>query len=76
MPFVNVRTARGLLSPEQKIELRSRLADLMVEIEGRGHPEFRPFVMVLIEEHDAENWSVHGEPLTTRALEALAESLR
>jgi len=41
-----------------------RLTDLLVEIEGAGDPDFRRFVfvLVLVEEHDAEDWSVGGSP--------------
>jgi len=63
MPFVNIRTARGLLSPAAKSELCTRLTDLLVEIEGGGDPDFRRFVFVLVEEHDAEDWSVGGKQL-------------
>lgn len=75
MPFVNVRTAKGLLDPEQKQELHRRITDLMVEVEGRGNSAFRPCVMVLIEEHDAGAWSVHGRNLSSAIIEELRESL-
>ena len=46
MPFVNVQTIKGILSPEQKNELLRRMTDLIVEIEGKGDPEFRRSVWV------------------------------
>ena len=52
MPFVNVRTLKGALTPEQKTELQQRLTDLLVEIEGQGNKNFRQFVWVMIEEED------------------------
>lgn len=60
MPFVNVRTVKGLLSPEKKEELQTRLTDLLVEIEGHGDPNFRPYVWVLVEELGAPEWTFGG----------------
>jgi len=71
MPFVNVRTARGLLTPARKKELQQRLTELLVEIEGRGDPGFARFVTVLVEELPADAWCVQGTPLTDEAVEAL-----
>lgn len=75
MPFVNIRTAKGLLRPAQKRELQRRVTDLMVEIEGHGNPDFARFVMVLVEEHEADAWGIEGDSLTAEAVEALAASL-
>ena len=44
MPFANVRTAKGLLDKKQKTQLCTRLTDVMVEVEGRGNPDFRKLV--------------------------------
>lgn len=76
MPFVNVRTAKGLLSAEDKRELHKRITEVLVEIEGRGNPDFRSYVSVLIEECDASAWSVHGEVLTAEAIAGLANNTR
>jgi 4-oxalocrotonate tautomerase len=72
MPIVNVLTARGLLSAEQKSELHTALTDVMVRIEGGGDPDFRQYVLVLIEEHEAQAWSVAGQPLTGQVVNTLA----
>jgi 4-oxalocrotonate tautomerase len=69
MPFVNLRTARGLLNAEQKRQLHSELTEVLVRIEGGGDPAFRQFVTVLIEEHDQDCWSIAG----TRATSLLEE---
>lgn len=71
MPFVNIRTAKGLLSEGQKQELLDRLADLLIEIEGDGDPDFKKYIMILIEEHDAEDWSVGGVSLTSEDVQAI-----
>jgi len=71
MPFVNVRTAKGLLTETKKRELLQRLTDLMVEIEGGGNPEFKPFVWVLIEEQDPANWCIGGTPVSAELIDQL-----
>ena len=60
MPFVNVQTIKGIMNDEQKSELLRRMTDLMVEIEGRGDPEFRRSVWIRIDELDPEQWSLGG----------------
>jgi 4-oxalocrotonate tautomerase family enzyme len=61
MPFVNIKTLKGALSEEQKKELHQKITDVMVEIEGRGREQFRPYVMVMIDELDPENASMGGK---------------
>jgi 4-oxalocrotonate tautomerase len=75
MPFVHVRTARGLLAPEDRMHLQGRITDLLVEIEGRGNPAFAKFVTVLVEELDPVAWCIEGNALSEDAIEALAGSL-
>lgn len=74
MPFINVRTARGLLDAEQKLQLHAELTEALVRIEGGGQEAFRQYVTVLIEEHPAEAWSVSGQPLTRKAISNLTQS--
>jgi 4-oxalocrotonate tautomerase len=73
MPFVNVKTAKGLLDEQQKSDLSARLTDLMVEIEGRGNRNFRDLVWVLIEEHDAASWCLGGTQGSEEKIRQLAE---
>lgn len=70
MPFVNVQTSKGILSPEQKNELLRRMTDLIVEIEGKGDPEFRRSVWVRIDEHEPEQWSLGGIQPTSEMIAA------
>lgn len=60
MPFVRVSTVRGMLDHGKKQELKQRLTDVLVDIEGGGDPAFRQFVWVQIEEEEAENWCIGG----------------
>ncbi len=75
MPFVNIRTVKGLLSQEQKKELHQRLTELMVEIEGGNDPDFQKYISILIEEQDAEDWNVGGVLLTAEAVKEIKEKL-
>ena len=73
MPFVNIRTAKGALTTEQKQELQQRITDLMVEIEGHGNEIFRQFVWVMIEEEESENWSIGGNQVSLEMLKTIGE---
>ncbi|MDJ0535206.1 MAG: 4-oxalocrotonate tautomerase family protein [Xenococcaceae cyanobacterium MO_207.B15] len=75
MPFVNIRTVKGLLNEEQKLELHQRITELMIEIEGGGDPDFKQYIMILIEEQDAEDWSVSGVSLTAEAVRKIKGKL-
>ncbi|MDP9954428.1 4-oxalocrotonate tautomerase [Epilithonimonas hungarica] len=59
MPFVNIRTYKGFLSVSEKKELQNKITDLLVEYEGKGNPEFRKLVWVMLEE-EPENWMLGG----------------
>lgn len=41
MPFLNLRTVKGLLNDEQKKYLMDKFTELLIETEGGGNPEFR-----------------------------------
>lgn len=60
MPFVNIKTLKGALTEAQKTEVHQKISDVMVEIEGRGNPQFRSYVMVMIEELEPQNASMGG----------------
>ncbi|HHJ4165325.1 tautomerase family protein [Raoultella ornithinolytica] len=72
MPFVNVQTIKGIMSSEQKNELLRRMTDLIVEIEGKGDPEFRRSVWIRIDEHEPEpeQWSLGGMQPTSQMIAA------
>lgn len=64
MPHVIVQTIEGILDNDQKKRLLERVADVMVEIEGRGDPAFRKGVWVRIEEQPATHWYLGGAAYT------------
>lgn len=66
MPFVNVTTLQGLLTAQQKQTLITKLADVLVEVEGGGNPDFRKMVWVSIEERAPESFGL-GELRPTTA---------
>jgi 4-oxalocrotonate tautomerase family enzyme len=74
MPFVNVRTLKGALDPDQKRELQERLTDVLVAVEGGGNPVFRQFVWVMIEEEDASHWMIGGVVPSLEQLRALRQA--
>jgi len=60
MPFVNIKTLKGALTEAQKTELHKKITDVMVEVEGRGNQQFRPYVLLMIEELDPRSTSMGG----------------
>jgi 4-oxalocrotonate tautomerase len=58
MPFLNLRTVKGLLSDEQKKYLMEKFTELLIETEGGGNPEFRKMVWIQIEEEEPVNWQL------------------
>jgi 4-oxalocrotonate tautomerase len=60
MPFVNIKTMKGVLTESQKTELHSRITDVMIEIEGMGNPQFRNYVMIMIDELEPQNVGMAG----------------
>ena len=64
MPIATIKTIKGALTDEQKIELHRRFADLLVEIEGKGNEALRKFVIISIEEVDPINMGIGGRAAT------------
>ncbi len=60
MPFVNIKTLKGALTEDQKTELHRKVSDVMIEVEGRGDPQFGRYVMIMIDELDPGNASISG----------------
>jgi len=58
MPFLNLRTVKGLLTDEQKKYLMEKFTDLLVETEGGGNPDFRKMVWIQIEEEEPKHWQI------------------
>ena len=58
MPFLNLKTIKGLLSDEQKKYLMEKFTELMIETEGGGNPEFRKMVWIQIEEEQPTHWQI------------------
>ncbi|WP_394779043.1 4-oxalocrotonate tautomerase family protein [Undibacterium sp.] len=73
MPYLQLQTIKGLLSPEQKQYLMQKFSELLLEVEGGGNPEFRKWIMIKIEEQEPANWSV-GELRPTA--ESIAQFVR
>lgn len=58
MPFLNLRTIKGLLNDEQKKYLMDKFTELLIETEGGSNPEFKKMVWIQIEEEDPKNWQI------------------
>ena len=73
MPFLNLRTVKGLLNDDQKKHLMDKFTDLLVETEGGGDPNFRKLVWILIEEEDPKHWQVGELRPTPEAIAGLVQ---
>ena len=71
MPLITIRTMKGLLDEEKKKELHKRIADVMVEVEGNGREEFRPFVIISIDEEEPINFSMGGVMATPEIMKSV-----
>jgi 4-oxalocrotonate tautomerase len=58
VPFLNLRTVKGLLNDDQKKYLMDKFTELLVETEGGGNPEFRKMVWIQIEEEEPKHWQL------------------
>ena len=58
MPFLNLKTIKGLLNDEQKKYLMDKFTELLIETEGGGNPEFKKMVWIQIEEEEPKNWQI------------------
>jgi 4-oxalocrotonate tautomerase len=58
MPFLNLRTVKGLLNDDQKRYLMEKFTELLVETEGGGNPDFQKMVWIQIEETEPSNWQI------------------
>lgn len=58
MPFLNLRTVKGLLDEKQKAYLMEKFTELLIETEGGGNPDFRKMVWIQIEEEAPHHWQI------------------
>ena len=63
MPFVEITSGTGALTPEQKIKLNKAVTDIVKDF-FQAEKRFRPPVWVVLREHDPDNILVDGETLT------------
>ena len=68
MPMVTIDVIKDVFTPDQKLELISRVTDAVVGVEGEG---MRPVTWVRINEFDGGDWAIGGNPLRARDLHAL-----
>jgi len=74
MPFVNIKTLKGALSEAQKAELHKKITEVMIEVEGRGSQQFRPYVTVMIEELEPQNASMGGKQASEEFVKIITKS--
>jgi 4-oxalocrotonate tautomerase len=73
VPYVNVKTVKGMLDEHQKRQLMSRIGDVLVEIEGGGNPEFRKLVWIHIDESEPSDWQIGELQPTAQYIAAVVQ---
>ena len=75
MPIVNIKTMKGLLTTEKKAELHKKITDVIVEVEGNGNSSFAQFVVIEIQEEEAENFSMGGQQASLELIEKISRKI-
>lgn len=65
MAFVNMRVVSGVLDEAEKRRMIEGIADLVVEVEGKGNEDFRQYCWVILDEIEPGMLGVGGQGLTT-----------
>ena len=65
MPFVTVKTVKGVLNEVQKQEILEGISELIVRVAGGGDEQgFKEAVWVVVEEEEPGNWYLGGKKPT------------
>jgi 4-oxalocrotonate tautomerase len=62
VPYINIKITRDGATPAQKAELIRGTTQLLVDVLGKEPTT----TVVVIDEIDADNWGISGEPVTVR----------
>ncbi len=68
MPLITVNLIENVFSMEEKVEMITRLTDVMVDIEGEA---MRPVTWVKIEEIPEGQWGIAGNAMTAAMVHQL-----
>ncbi|WP_299728343.1 tautomerase family protein [uncultured Endozoicomonas sp.] len=63
MPFVSVKTVKGVFNEIQKQEVMDGISELLVKVADVGKDGFQDAVWVVIEEQEPGNWNQGGESI-------------
>jgi 4-oxalocrotonate tautomerase len=73
MPLVNFKAIEGVITPEQKCELITKLTDAVASVYGEG---IRQVTWVVIEDVPSGEWGIAGKPATTSDITGLLEAAK
>ena len=73
MPLVNFKAIEGVITPEQKRELITKLTDAVASVYGEG---IRQVTWVVIEDVPSGEWGIAGKPATTSDIMGLLETAK
>lgn len=61
MPFVQVKLIKGVLAPQEKQELITKITEAFIEVEGEHK---RPVTFVVVDETRSGNWGIGSKFMT------------
>jgi 4-oxalocrotonate tautomerase len=61
MPFVQVKLIKGVLAPQEKQELITKITEAFIEGEGEHKP---PVTFVVVDETRSGNWGIGSKFMT------------
>ena len=70
MPFVNIKIVKDVLPEGKKKELVAKITDAVVSVYNEN---FRPHIWVIVDEVEADNWGIGGEPVNIEFPKQLLE---
>ena len=68
MPLVQIKVVEGVLTPDEKSQMISRVTDAVLSVYGEN---LRPHTWVMVEDVAEGQWGLGGTGLTTDAVQNL-----
>jgi 4-oxalocrotonate tautomerase len=68
MPLVQIKVVEGVLTPDEKTQMISKVTDAVLSVYGEG---LRPHTWVMVDDVAEGQWGLGGTGLTTAAVQDL-----
>jgi phenylpyruvate tautomerase PptA (4-oxalocrotonate tautomerase family) len=77
MPEITINMVKGIIDQDAKVEMMSRVSEVVAEIITRPHPKenLLPFVYCTIQEAEWGNFATNGMPMTPEMFDAVKKGI-